>query len=191
MKKRALGSFCLQQYLLYLFLWSGCLYIFFYEFLSIENFIIVVISNFIYFVAFVYFVFEGVQVIYKLCKCYYILFEDSCIISMLVGKKRKKWYDTFSVLPKGGIHAKTTYQLTTFEIKYGDIIKLVCLGEINKSVGGLTVSDICVVLKDGKKAYLSRRQFSKKQVLEVINTIREKNKDVELGERLKRELKLT
>lgn len=191
MKKRALGSFCLQQYLLYLFLWSGCLYIFFYEFFSIEDIVFLVISYFIYFVAFVFFVFEGVQVIYKLWKCYYILNDESCTVSMLVGKKRKKWYDTFSVLPKGRIHAKTTYQLTTFEIKYGDIIKLVCLGEINRSVSGLTVSDICIVLKDDKKAYLSRRQFSKKQVLEVINTIREKNKDVELGERLKRELKLT
>lgn len=191
MKKRALGSFCLQQYLLYLFLWSACLYIFFYEFFSIEDIVFFVISYFIYFVAFVFFVFEGVQVIYKLWKCYYILNDESCTVSMLVGKKRKKWYDTFSVLPKGRIHAKTTYQLTTFEIKYGDIIKLVCLGEINRSVSGLTVSDICIVLKDDKKAYLSRRQFSKKQVLEVINTIREKNKDVELGERLKRELKLT
>ena len=80
--------------------------------------------------------------------------------------------------------------LLSYEINYSDVLKIVCLGEIKKSIRGLYSTDVYFILKDNKKAYLSRRQFSKKQVLEIINTIREKNNDVQLGERLKRELKI-
>ena len=108
---------------------------------------------------------------------------------MLIAKRRKNILDVYYYNLRR--HKDWTMQPITYEFYYSDVIKIVCLGELKKSIRGLYSTDVYFILKDDKKAYLSRRQFSKKQVLEIINTIREKNKDVELGERLKRELKLT
>ena len=126
--------------------------------------------------------------LFRLRKCYYMFDDNSFTISLLIAKRRKNILDVYYYHHHR--NKDWTMQPITYEFYYSDVVKIVCLGEIKKSVKGLFSSDICIILKDDKKAFLSRRQFSKKQVLEIINTIREKNKDVELGERLKRELKI-
>lgn len=126
--------------------------------------------------------------LFRLRKCYYMFDDNSFTISLLIAKRRKNILDVYYYHRHR--NKDWTMQPITYEFYYSDVVKIVCLGEIKKSVKGLFSSDICIILKDDKKAFLSRRQFSKKQVLEIINTIREKNKDVELGERLKRELKI-
>ena len=127
--------------------------------------------------------------LFRLRKCYYMFDDNSITISLLIAKKRQCILDVYYV--NNHIRKEYTMQPVMYEINYSDVLKIVCLGEIKKSVRGLYSTDVCFVLKDGDKAYLSRRQFSKKQVLEIINTMVEKNSDIELGERLKRELNLT
>lgn len=126
--------------------------------------------------------------LFRLRKCYYMFDDNSFTISLLIAKRRQCILDVYYV--NNHIRKEYTMQPVMYEINYSDVLKIVCLGEIKKSIRGLYSTDVYFILKDDKKAYLSRRQFSKKQVLEIINTIREKNKDIKLGERLKRELKI-
>ena len=185
MKKYARGIdffsdiICLFVMILYVFILafgSGIEYLF----------IMFVILSCIFF-PFLYYPF--VFCLFRLRKCYYFFKDNRVIISMLIAKRRKNILDVYYYNLRR--HKDWTMQPITYEFYYSDVIKIVCLGELKKSIRGLYSTDVYFILKDDKKAYLSRRQFSKKQVLEIINTIREKNKDVELGERLKRELKLT
>ena len=126
--------------------------------------------------------------LFRLRKCYYMFDDNSFTISLLIAKRRKNILDVYYYHHHR--NKDWTMQPITYEFYYSDVVKIVCLGEIKKSIRGLYSTDVYFVLKDDKKAYLSRRQFSKKQVLEIINTMMEKNSNIEIGERLKRELKI-
>lgn len=126
--------------------------------------------------------------LFRLRKCYYVIDDEIFSISILIAKKRRYLLDVYYI--NQHVRNEFTMQPVSYEFNYSDVLKVVCLAEIKKSIKGLHSNDICFILNDDKKAYISRKQFSKKQVLEIVNTMLEKNSNIELGERLKRELKL-
>lgn len=186
MKRRALGGFCLVHYIFssFMLVASGlCLFI--CDDIDIDY------PVFFYIPVLLIMLFLSIQIIYRVSKCYYILDDESFILSILLMKKRKKWYDFFSISNTHSIiGAKNTLQVECNEINYKDVEKIGLLCEYKITKLGLKRDDIVLITKKEKRFYISRSQFRKKQVLEIVNTMIEKNKDIELGERLKRELKI-
>lgn len=187
MKKLALGNFCLLHYIIFSFmLVASVLCLFICDDIDIKY------PAFFYIPVLLLMIFWSIQIIYRVSKCYYILNDESFILSLLLMKKRKKWYDFFSISnTRSIIGAKNTLQVECNEINYKDIEKIGLLGEYRITKLGLKKDDIVLITKKEKRFYISRSQFCKKQVLEIVNTVLENNKNIVLGERLKRELKLT
>ena len=186
MKKRALGSFCLGNYILSIFFLLLLVVAFVFGL-----FVDIGFAVFLMFIVAPLPIFVIVQIILTLKECWYTISDSKIIISNLIGKKKRSFdFLTVSEGMRTWSSCRNSYQPEIYELNFEEIKEICFLSEYKINKSGLRRNDICFMLKDNKKAYLSRNQFSKKQVLEIVNTMLEKNSNIELGERLKRELKI-
>jgi len=156
MKKCASGIFfwinILSSFLLLILCIFVLLYYFFYPFVNTKYPLIFVV------IILLIPIFISVLSIFRFSRCYYCIDKKEIEISMLVVKRKKKWYD----LLKFNRHTyKGTCQNECHKFNIDDVVSIGLLDDLNIKRSSYKNDDIGIVLSNDKKILIKNGLYSK------------------------------